>query len=407
MSMTFKKAIKSQAKLRLAIFGPAGSGKTYTSLRIATGMGNKIAFIDTEKGSASKYADKFNFDVLELEKMSIDDYVDAINIANENGYDVLIIDSLTHAWQELLEDIDKLANTKFKGNTWRAWSEGTPKQKELISAILRYNGHIIATMRSKTEWTTEATDKGVKPIRVGLAPEQGKGIEYEFDMLMEITPDHHATIIKDRTGKFQDKIITKPDEKFGKELMNWLNSGEVPNKTNEEPKEEAKKEDTQKKIETKEPEGKISIEHQFDLENLMMSLSMYELPEGALEKTREIAVSKIKKGTFTKEWIEEMKGRCSNYGYKQEYLAPVDEVDKLLEEANKRKIIDEPLTVLLLSIKDSKKILIHQFNSLKEEILKCELKDPPAPEIEDDIDIEPNFDFPETQEVKKEEGVLV
>lgn len=223
---TFKKASKKQSKLRLAVFGASGSGKTYSSLRIASGMTDKIAFIDTERGSASKYADKFNFDVLELDTFTINEYVEAINAANNAGYNVLIIDSLTHAWQELLQEIDEIAKAKYRGNTWSAWSEGTPKQRKLIDSILRFDGHIIATMRSKTDWVIETTDKGKsKPVRVGLSPEQGKGIEYEFDMLMEVTPEHYANFIKDRTGKYQDKTIKEVGETFGKELISWLNDG--------------------------------------------------------------------------------------------------------------------------------------------------------------------------------------
>jgi hypothetical protein len=137
---------------------------------------------------------------------------------------------LSHGWQELLEEIDRIAKTKYRGNSWSAWSDGTPKQKSLIRAITQSNMHIIATMRAKTEWETgkdEKTGKS-KPVRVGLAPEQGKGIEYEFDMLMEINDSHYATIIKDRSGKFQDQEIYCPDEKFGKELAEWLTQGVVP-----------------------------------------------------------------------------------------------------------------------------------------------------------------------------------
>lgn len=224
--MSFKKATKSQSKLRAAIFGASGSGKTYTSLKIAKGFQNviqsPIAVIDTERGSASKYADKFDFDVMELEKKNITNYIDAIKEAQKAQYKILVIDSLSHAWQELLEEIDHIAQTKFKGNTWSAWSQGTPKQRSLIDAILNFDGHIIASMRAKTEWET---NENKKLIRVGTSPEQGKGIEYEFDFLIEITTDHIATIIKDRSGKFQDKIIKNPDESFGSELIEWLNEG--------------------------------------------------------------------------------------------------------------------------------------------------------------------------------------
>lgn len=226
--VAFKKATKSQAKLRAAVYALSGGGKTFSSLAIATGLGGKIAVIDTERGSASKYADRFDFDVLELEDRTIESYIEAIKAAGAAGYGVLIIDSLSHAWQELLEEIDKLANTKHRGNTWAAWRDGTPKQKRLVDAILSYPGHVLATMRAKTEWESSKGDNGkIQPRKVGLAPEQGKGIEYEFDVLMSISAEHVAYVEKDRTGKFQDKTIEKPGVDFGRQLAAWLEQGVV------------------------------------------------------------------------------------------------------------------------------------------------------------------------------------
>jgi len=229
MSM-FTKATKKKAKLRAALFGPSGSGKTYSALRMATGIGGKIAVIDTEHGSASKYSDRFTFDVCDLkDDQSVHAYVATMAEAGKAGYDVLVIDSLTHGWQELLSEVEQIAKAKYKGNTWSAWSEGNPVQKSLIKAILSYPGHVIATMRSKTEWNSTTDERGkVRPIRIGLAPEQGKSIEFEFDLLLEFNTEHMATVIKDRTGKFQDKIIEKPGEDFGKALADWLNEGELP-----------------------------------------------------------------------------------------------------------------------------------------------------------------------------------
>lgn len=229
MSM-FKKATKEQCKLRLAMFGVSGSGKTYSALRIAKGLAGKegkIAVIDTERKSASKYSDRFQFDVADIEKPTINNI--KMVIENAKGYDVLIIDSMTHAWLELLQEVEKIAQSKFAGNTWSAWSEGTPKQMSLINALLSFPGHVIATMRVETNWTTVTNEKGkVVPVRVGEAPKQGKGIEYEFDMLMQISQEHTALVIKDRTGKYQDQIIELPDEKFGEELANWLTEGTEP-----------------------------------------------------------------------------------------------------------------------------------------------------------------------------------
>jgi hypothetical protein len=222
----FKRATKQGAKLRCAIFGPSGSGKTYSALRIAKGIGGRVAVIDTERRTASKYSDRFDFDVCDLGDRSIDGYIAALNAARD--YDVLIIDSLSHGWQELLREIDRLAKAKYRGNTWSAWSEGTPKQRALVDAMYDAAPHIIATIRSKTEWQTATENGRAKPIRVGLAPEQGKGIEYEFDLLIELSTEHVGHVIKDRTGKFQDKLIERPDEIFGRELAAWLSDVPAP-----------------------------------------------------------------------------------------------------------------------------------------------------------------------------------
>ncbi|MBN1126948.1 MAG: ATP-binding protein [Sedimentisphaerales bacterium] len=224
--MQFQRATKMQSRLRCAIFGPSGSGKTFSALRIANGLGGRIGLIDTEFGSASKYADRFAFDTCCLQIPTIENYIQLIYQASQT-YDVLIIDSMSHGWQELLQEIDQLAKSKYRGNSWSAWSEGTPKQKELVRAIQSCPCHIIATMRSKTEWSVQTDERGrSKPMRVGLAPEQGKGIEYEFDLLLELSTEHFCTVIKDRTGKFQDALFEKPGEDFGAQLAAWLTEGQ-------------------------------------------------------------------------------------------------------------------------------------------------------------------------------------
>lgn len=222
----FHRAIKRNARLRCALFGPAGSGKTFSSLAIAAGIGGRVALIDSERGSAEKYADRFEFDAASLQARTVDEYVRCIVEAGDAGYGVLIIDSLTHAWQELCSMVEKLAKARYHGNTWAAWAEGTPEQRRLVDAISLSRCHVIATMRTKTEWITSDDGAGKKkPVRVGLAPEQGKGIEYEFDMLMEISQDHIASVTKDRSGRFQDLLIERPGAEFGRQLAEWLDSG--------------------------------------------------------------------------------------------------------------------------------------------------------------------------------------
>ena len=339
--ITFQKAVKEQVKLRLAIYGPAGAGKTASALRIAHGIGGRIAFIDTENYSASRYADglnyagefvPFSFDVVSLTKPTIEHYVEAIQSAENAGYNVLIIDSLSHGWQELLEEIDRIAKTKYRGNSWSAWSDGTPKQKSLIRAITQSNMHIIATMRAKTEWETgkdEKTGKS-KPVRIGLAPEQGKGIEYEFDMLMEINDSHYATIIKDRSGKFQDQEIYCPDEKFGKELAEWLTQGVAPVRTAPQPEPISISKSTVPKSKPSVPKPKIPaisaeekqniINLQNRLRDMVENFSRQNLRGyGNRDKAREEIYACL--GTHTI-------GECYNAKYLQDMLTMLEEWQK-------------------------------------------------------------------------------
>lgn len=222
MSM-FKKATKEQSKLRLALFGVSGGGKTYSALRLAKGLGGRVALIDTEHGSASKYSDRFDFDVCDLDKPTINNILICMDQAK--NYDVLIIDSLTHAWNELIQEVDKIAKAKYGGNSWSGWADGNKKQTELINAILSFPGHVIATMRAETNWTTTVNDKGkMVPVRIGEAPKQGKQIEFEFDMLMQISQEHQAVVLKDRTGKYQDECFIISEE-LGQDLSEWLSEG--------------------------------------------------------------------------------------------------------------------------------------------------------------------------------------
>jgi len=228
--MAFKKAERTKLYLRCALFGPSGSGKTMTALRIAKGIAEKMgvpyAVIDTEARSASKYADRFQFEVDDLDKKSVDNYIASMNEAAKAGYKVLVIDSLSHGWRELTEEVDRITQASTSKNSVLSWAKVNPKQKRFIDAILHYPGHIIVTMRSKTEWVIgQGKDGKIAPEKLGLAPEQGKGIEYEFDLLVELNQKHQATVTKDRTGKFQDETIDLPGEDFGVALYDWLTSG--------------------------------------------------------------------------------------------------------------------------------------------------------------------------------------
>lgn len=234
--MQFQKAQRKRAKLRLALSGPSGSGKTHSALLIAKGLGGRIAVIDTERGSASLYSDLVEFDTMELEPpFSPEHFIKAIEAASAAKYDVCIIDSITHEWDGsggCLEMNEKIANVKFRGNTWAAWNETTPRHRAFLDAILQANMHVIATIRSKTE-TVQGDDKKVK--KLGMKAVQREGVEYEFTVVLDLEHEkHYAVASKDRTRLFPEPhIITTAT---GERLAAWLESGAP---MAEEPKKEA------------------------------------------------------------------------------------------------------------------------------------------------------------------------
>ncbi len=225
----FKKAVKSKAKARIGLIGPSGSGKTYTALRLGTYLGGTMAVIDTEHGSASKYADEFQFDTLELDNFNPQQYINGISEAGKAGYDVLIIDSLTHAWAGTggaLEMAEQL-KAKHSGNKFAAWGDVTPLHNRLIEAMLAYPGHLIVTMRSKMDYIQTQNEKGNTVIRkVGMAPVQRDGMEYEFDIVGDMDLDHNLIISKTRCRSLDGSIINRPGKDLAGAIQAWLSDGE-------------------------------------------------------------------------------------------------------------------------------------------------------------------------------------
>jgi hypothetical protein len=223
----FKKAEKSKQKLRLAIEGASGSGKTYSGLILAESISGsgRIAVIDSENGSASLYSDRFSFDVLEITPpYSPEKYIEAIKAAESAGYSVLLIDSITHEWNGDGGVLDIV--TKIGGNSFQAWAKATPRHDNFINKILSSPLHIIATMRSKAAYELSKDDKSGKLVieKKGTAPIQRDSVDYEFTTVFDLNKNHSASASKDRTGLFDGKdfIIT---EEIGKQFLSWLNSG--------------------------------------------------------------------------------------------------------------------------------------------------------------------------------------
>lgn len=224
--MAFVKAVREKVWLKLLFNGASGSGKTYSALRVATGIAKKcksgIAFISSEGSRTLYYSDKFDYDVLELDDYSPEGYIAAIDEAINAGYKVVIIDSISHEWQWLNDYHDKMS-----GNSFQNWGRLKPRHKDFMNKILHSPAHIICCARGKTEWVLEENDKGKKePKKVGLGAEQDKQITYEFTLSVIIDQNRHiASSDKDNTGLFDGKyeVLT---EQWGEKLYDWANSGE-------------------------------------------------------------------------------------------------------------------------------------------------------------------------------------
>lgn len=231
MVIQIRKAARQKAKLRVGISGPSGSGKTFSSLLIAKGMMagkmEKVAVIDTENRSADLFSHLGDYNVITLEApYTPEKYIEAIKAAEEAGMEVIIIDSVTHEWDGkggMLESNELIAQSKFRGNTWAAWSVSTPRHQKFLEAITGSKVHIITTARSKTD-TIQTEDKKIK--KVGLKDIQREGFEYELTLNFNLDRDRHfATASKDRTGIFSEIDPFIIDEKTGVTLREWCEAG--------------------------------------------------------------------------------------------------------------------------------------------------------------------------------------
>jgi hypothetical protein len=224
---SFRKAVKYDAKLRFAVCGPSGSGKTYTLLQLATELGGPVALIDTEHGSASKYADIFEFDVLELDSYDPSRLIELIDRAAATGYRVLCLDSLSHFWvgkDGELDLVDRAARRMQNTNSFAAWKQVTPLHNALVDKIIGAPLHILASMRAKTEWILDRDDRTGKtvPRKVGLAPVMRDGIEYEFDVCGDMDQENTLVVTKSRCPKLAGGVFPKPGRELADLLKEWL-----------------------------------------------------------------------------------------------------------------------------------------------------------------------------------------
>ena len=222
--MQLQPAQRKNVKIKLGLQGSSGCGKTFSALLIAFGITNdwtKIAVIDTENHSAELYSHLGSYNVLNLiAPFSPERYVEAINVCLKSQIEVIIIDSISHEWDYIIEQHGALG-----GNSYTNWSKFTPRHQKFIQAILQANVHIICTLRAKQDYVLNERNGKQVPEKIGLKPIQKEGVDYELTIVFEIDIKHNALATKDRTGLFENKSEFRITSDTGKFILEWCKEG--------------------------------------------------------------------------------------------------------------------------------------------------------------------------------------
>jgi hypothetical protein len=223
--MELRQSERKRAKIKMALQGSAGSGKTFSSLLLASGLTNgdfsKVAIIDTENGSADLYAHLGQYNVLSLTPpFTPEQYIKAIGVCENAGMEVIILDSISQCWDELLD-----FHSNLTGNSFTNWAKVTPRQKAFVDKILQANAHIIATMRTKQDYVLNQKDGKFIPEKVGLKAIQRDGVDYEFTLVFDVDIKHYVLSSKDRTGLFMGKPEFIINKATGAKILEWCNAG--------------------------------------------------------------------------------------------------------------------------------------------------------------------------------------
>lgn len=222
--MQLKKSERSKAKIKMALQGPSGSGKSMSAILLAQGITNgnlsKVALIDTENGSGNLYAHLGGYNVLNLEAPhSPERYIEAIEVCEKAGMEVIILDSISHAWDYLID-----YHSSLPGNSFTNWAKITPRQKAFVDKILQCNAHVICTMRVKQDYVLSEKNGKMVPEKVGLKAIQRDEISYEFTIVFDVDSKHYATASKDRTLLFEGKPQFLINASTGSKILQWCNS---------------------------------------------------------------------------------------------------------------------------------------------------------------------------------------
>ena len=221
--MHLQTASRKKAKIKMGLQGPSGSGKTMGALLTAYGIcgdWSKIAVVDTENHSADLYAHIGTYNVLSLSApFTPEKYIQALEVCKNAGMEVVIIDSVTHEWEYLLD-----YHSSLQGNSFTNWSKVTPRHNDFVQKILQSNCHVICTIRTKQDYVLNEKNGKMVPEKVGLKSVQRDGLEYELTLVFDLDMKNHATASKDRTGLFFGKPEIKLSVEIGELIRDWCNT---------------------------------------------------------------------------------------------------------------------------------------------------------------------------------------
>ncbi len=240
----FVQASREELFIKMGISAASGAGKTLTALKLAKylsrtndGKRNYIALGDSESGRASKYAgqpDVPQFDTVFIGPNSpykefrtyhpVETYVKLITLAEDLGYDVLVLDSLSHAWVGSPGGTFDIKESHTRGKDERSgWRVATPIFDKLMEKIIGCQIHLICTLRAKQDYFRDEKKEGGLPSRTGLDPIFRPDKEYDFDFWTEMDLAHNLYVVKGYD--LTDKRYNKPGEDFANDILDWLRGG--------------------------------------------------------------------------------------------------------------------------------------------------------------------------------------
>lgn len=249
--ITFRPAIRENVGLILGMIGPSGGGKTYTAMRLASGIcGTKpFAVIDTEAGRAKHYADLFRFDHADLKPpFRPDAYAEAIKAADAAGYPVIVVDSCSHEWAGdggILDwaeaELDRMAGDDYAKRErvkMASWIKPKMSHKAMVQKLLQVRAHLILCFRAEEKMEMVKGEDGKTKIvpkksAVGLdgwMPVCEKNLPYELTASFLLLPMHPGVpnpikLQEQHRALFPlDKPIT---EESGKAIAAWAAGGKA------------------------------------------------------------------------------------------------------------------------------------------------------------------------------------